>query len=133
MLLSICVLALGSQIRHALADTFHLRTAYVGHNFLQGFEWETLNDPTNGHVNYVDQATAFQTNLSYGELIESQSATKMTDTVLASDDKFVMRADSVNLVDPSSRGRNSIRIKSYEAFGNSVIVLDLAHMPSGCS
>lgn len=42
-----------------------------------------------------------------------------------------MRADYTNKVLPAARGRDSIRIQSYAAYSDSVIVLDLSHMPEG--
>ena len=51
----------------------------------------------------------------------------------ATDNKFFMRADSQNIVDPSARGRDSVRISSWNAYGDSVIVLDVQHMPEGCA
>ena len=54
--------------RCARADTFYLRDNYVGSGFLNAFNWETMNDPSNGYVNYIDQATALQRNLTYGKL-----------------------------------------------------------------
>ena len=56
----------------------------------------------------------------------------LTGTFSADDSTFVMRADDWSIVDPSARGRDSVRISSQTAYGDSVIVLDLAHMPSGC-
>jgi hypothetical protein len=44
-----------------------------------------------------------------------------------------MRADDTKVVPTNSRGRDSIRISSYKSYDDSVIVLDLAHMPEGCS
>ena len=44
-----------------------------------------------------------------------------------------MRADSWSIVDPSARGRDSIRISTQNAYGESILVLDLAHMPAGCA
>jgi len=44
-----------------------------------------------------------------------------------------MRADNTNVVSPGDRGRDSIRITSQKAYDDSLIVLDLAHMPEGCS
>lgn len=44
-----------------------------------------------------------------------------------------MRADDVSIVSPNARGRNSNRISSQNAYNDTVIVLDLAHMPEGCS
>ena len=44
-----------------------------------------------------------------------------------------MRADFQNNVDPTSRGRNSVRIQSRKAYDESLIILDLQHMPEGCA
>jgi hypothetical protein len=44
-----------------------------------------------------------------------------------------MRADDTSFVDPSARGRDSIRISSQTAYNDSITVLDLQHMPAGCS
>ena len=43
-----------------------------------------------------------------------------------------MRADDWSMIDPNARGRDSVRISSQTAYGDSAIVLDLAHMPAGC-
>jgi hypothetical protein len=52
---------------------------------------------------------------------------------LADGNSFIMRADDWSRVDPNARGRDSVRISSQTAYGDSVIVLDLAHMPEGCA
>lgn len=44
-----------------------------------------------------------------------------------------MRADDLKVVDPSARGRDSIRVTSTKAYNDSVIVLDVTHMPAGCA
>ena len=46
---------------------FVLKDAYVGEDFFQSWIWETMDDPTHGRVNYVDQSYARSKNLSYGE------------------------------------------------------------------
>lgn len=61
------LLSLGYTLIPAARAHFTLKDAYVGHNFLDGWNWETLADPTHGRVNYVNQDTALQSNLSYGE------------------------------------------------------------------
>jgi hypothetical protein len=43
-----------------------------------------------------------------------------------------MLPDSTNVVSPESRGRDSIRISSKRAFDESVVIIDLEHMPHGC-
>lgn len=54
-------------IPKASATTFSLQENYVGEAFLGGFSWATGGDPAGGHVNYVDQGTALQRNLTYGK------------------------------------------------------------------
>ena len=44
-----------------------------------------------------------------------------------------MRADSQNVVQPSDRGRKSVRIRSNKAYDEAIVVLDLQHMPEGCA
>ena len=44
-----------------------------------------------------------------------------------------MRADSQNVVQPTDRGRKSVRIRSNKAYDEAIVVLDLQHMPEGCA
>jgi hypothetical protein len=57
----------------------------------------------------------------------------LTGTFSAEDNTFVMRADDWSIVDPSARGRDSVRISSHSAYDEAIFVLDLAHMPAGCA
>ncbi|KAJ3844135.1 glycoside hydrolase family 16 protein [Lentinula raphanica] len=100
-----------------LSQTYYTQNAHFkGKNFLDAFNWETFDDPTHGRVNFIDQQTALNTNLSY-----------------ADDDVFIMRADYHQIVPSYARGRDSVRITSHDAWGDSLLVLDLAHMPEGCA
>ncbi|KAG5645194.1 hypothetical protein DXG03_006712 [Asterophora parasitica] len=92
-----------------------IKDTFMGSNFFDNWRWETIDDPTHGRVNYVDKWAAQAANLSY-----------------ASDNKFVMRVDAYQVVTKGARGRDSVRIISNAAYGDSVTVLDLAHMPHGC-
>lgn len=49
------------------SQTFQLKDQFIGKDFLTGFKWETMDDPTHGRVNYVDQPTALQKNLTVGK------------------------------------------------------------------
>ncbi|KZT66400.1 glycoside hydrolase family 16 protein [Daedalea quercina L-15889] len=100
----------------ARAQLYTLADAYVGASFLSTWSWQTIADPTHGAVNYVDLATAVAHNLTY-----------------ATPDKFVMRADSTRVVANGTRGRDSVRILSDRAYADSLLVLDLQHMPQGCA
>ncbi|KAL4247593.1 Glycosyl Hydrolase Family 16 [Abortiporus biennis] len=96
--------------------SFVLDTKWVGHDFLNG-DWQFFDgdDPTHGQVNYVDESAASSTNLTF-----------------ATNSKFIMQADPLNTVAQGARGRNSVRISSVKAWDESLVVLDLQHMPAGC-
>lgn len=81
--------------------TFALEDTYKGYSFFEDFEWFTADDPTHGRVDYVSIDEAVSSNLSY-----------------ATDDKFIMRSDFTNIVDPSARGRKSVRIGSRKEYND---------------
>ena len=63
--------ALSSLISCARADSnFYLEDEWIGDGFFQGWNWETINDPTHGRVNFVSQAEARDKNLTYGAVID---------------------------------------------------------------
>jgi len=95
---------------------YSLKDTYVGADFQNNWEWEAIPDPTHGRVNYVTLAQAQALNL-----------TEITD-----DNSFIMRADLYSTVSPNATGRNSIRIESRAAYGESLSILDMRHMPWGC-
>lgn len=64
----------------------------------------------------MDMATAQSQNLSF-----------------ASDDTFIMRADSTTVLSASGPGRNSVRIKSNKTYTTHVVIFDIRHMPQGCA
>ena len=45
---------------------------------------------------------------------------------------FIMRVDDTNVVPANARGRDSNRISSYKEYTDSVLVLDVQHVPWGC-
>jgi hypothetical protein len=63
---------------------------------------------------------------SLSEYVEHASES-VTDSV------FFMRADDENIVNSTALGRNSIRITSQESWNDALYVLDVLHMPEGCS
>ncbi|WWC58314.1 uncharacterized protein I303_100854 [Kwoniella dejecticola CBS 10117] len=102
-------------INTALAATYTLSKTWKGNDFFEGFTWWEWDDPTQGRVNYVNQETAIARNLSY-----------------VNGENFVMRGDSTNVVDPSSRGRDSVRIHSKDTYTDGILIMDVKHMPTGC-
>ncbi|KAG6812592.1 hypothetical protein H0H92_001943 [Tricholoma furcatifolium] len=101
----------------SFSSAYCLKDTYIGHDFFNGgWQWETFDDPTHGRVNFVDLATAQSKNLSF-----------------ATYNKFVMRVDSTSQVLSSARGRDSVRITSKNSYEDAVFVLDVAHIPTGCT
>ncbi|KAH7910586.1 concanavalin A-like lectin/glucanase domain-containing protein [Hygrophoropsis aurantiaca] len=103
-------------VQTTMPKPYALNASFEGRDFLTAFNWETIDDPTHGRVNYVNKDMALQNNLTF-----------------ASGNKFVMRADDRNVVLSQARGRDSIRITSYAAYEDSLLILDVSHMPEGCS
>jgi len=99
----------------SFASPYILSDNVVGFDFYQYFDWEAIPDPTEGRVNYVDQATSIKQNLTF-----------------ASDDTFILRTDFHNVLKPDGPGRNSVRIRSKKTFTTHVAIFDVRHMPQGC-
>ncbi|KAF8814678.1 endo-1,3(4)-beta-glucanase [Phlegmacium glaucopus] len=98
-----------------LATPYTQRDSYTGAQFLNGFSFQAIADPTHGRVNYVDAQTAASRNLTF-----------------SSADHFVLRADSSTFLSASGPGRNSFRILSNNQYTTSVMVFNIRHMPQGC-
>ncbi|KAG8929808.1 hypothetical protein FRC03_011401 [Tulasnella sp. 419] len=100
----------------SMRGPYVLKDSYVGRDFLECFDFEAIQDPTHGRVNYVDKDTALDQNLTY--------TTK---------DTFILRADYKSKLDPNGPGRNSVRIISQKQYKTSVTVVDLRHAPMTCA
>ena len=92
-------------VAQSLALNYSICREWSGHDFYDQFFWFNYDDPTHGLVDYVDQHTSRETNLSY---------------VDPSTGRFVMKVD---MGDPvplhgnwSNMGRRSSRIHSKEWF-----------------
>ncbi|KAJ7188334.1 glycoside hydrolase family 16 protein [Mycena filopes] len=115
MLAPILLLSLSVPTTSMASQAYSINDTFVGKDFFT-WDWYTSDDPTHGRVDYVNQPTARAMNLS-----------------VASATSFVMRADSLSLVHPADRGRKSVRISSPSTYADSVLVLDLWHLPTGLS
>ncbi|KAG8906923.1 hypothetical protein FRB99_005697 [Tulasnella sp. 403] len=85
----------------ACNSIYNLKKLTVGADFFDDFEFQTMDDPTHGRVNYVNASTAIQKRLAYTSNGGRQ---------------FTMRADSTNSVQPGQRGRDSVRIASKDVY-----------------
>lgn len=93
---------------------YTLRTALDASNFLDAFNFETIDDPTHGTVDYVSYAAALKSGIA-----------KYVDG------KIFLGVDNTTTVSATARGRKSLRLVSKEVLnGNNLLILDLDHMPS---
>lgn len=89
----------------ALGATYSLTDTVVGSDFNSFFAYEAIADPTNGRVDYVDQATA-----------EANGITSFTD------DSFILKADDTTVLAASDPGRMSARLQSNNQYSTHVAV-----------
>lgn len=126
------------------AKNFYLKDQWRGEDFFKGWNWFTDDDPTHGRVNYVGKDEARSKNLTYGTFFSLLPKSPAPSSVhhlsrftlfdsLVGGGSFIMRADDRAVVDPSARGRDSVRISSQNTYDEAIIVLDLKHMPAGCA
>ena len=80
------------------------------------FDFFNQPDPTHGFVNYVDAATASSTGL----------------TNITADDVIHIKVDNTTVLQPG-QNRNSVRIQSKNRYNGGLFILDVIHMPGGCS
>lgn len=64
---ALAALSLASLLILPASAHFSLTDEYVGRDFLQSWNWESMDDPTHGRVNYLSQTDALNGNLTYGE------------------------------------------------------------------
>jgi hypothetical protein len=55
-----------SPTQRAGANIFYLKDQWSGNDFYHGWNWETIDDPTRGRVNYVSLEEAQSKNLTSG-------------------------------------------------------------------
>ncbi|KAL1736010.1 glycoside hydrolase family 16 protein [Schizophyllum commune] len=103
-----------------LADYYPLRE-YSGGNFFNGWEfYDDVDNTTWGNVRYVDQTTAIEQGLAY--------VTDKGNAVIRVDDETYIPGgwDFTN--------RQSVRITTTDTYPlTGLIIIDLVHMPYGCS
>ncbi|KAL0951157.1 hypothetical protein HGRIS_007889 [Hohenbuehelia grisea] len=99
----------GSSTLWLLEDTFE------GKTFFDSFDFFNETDPTNGSVQYVDRAHAFNKSLAY-----------VTDN-----NKIIMKGDNTSWL-PNGQFRESVRIQGRNKYHTGLFILDLDKAPWGC-
>jgi len=93
------------------AGTYQQSKMWSGSSFFDGWEFETIDDPTHGTVDYQPQSSG---------LAFYSSAT----------DSVIIKVDTAESA--TSRGRKSVRIKSHDSFNEGLFILDTNRIPWGC-
>ncbi|KAF5329984.1 hypothetical protein D9611_010460 [Ephemerocybe angulata] len=104
-LVSLTIAVSATETTSARSISYALVEEYIGKDFLEGFNFDAIDDPTHGRVNYVNSTIALQEQL-----------------VQAKGDSFVLRADSKTTLSPEGPGRNSVRLMSKNQYENAVMV-----------
>jgi beta-glucanase (GH16 family) len=94
---------------------YQLVDNYKPDGFFDQFNFFTAGDLTNGHVQYVDRATA-----------ERQSVVTTTNGAAR------LSVDTTNKFPLGGRGRPSVRLISNNAYSHGLFIADVKHMPRGC-
>jgi len=110
-----CFVAILGLLSHVGATSWMLSDTIQGNDYYDKFNFFSGNDLqlTQGLVNYVDLQTAKNMNLTYVD-----------------GNNFVMRVDTTKV---QTQGRPSVRIESKKSYGDSVIILQVSHVPTGCA
>lgn len=103
---SVLQLALGAYV---------LQDDFSGASFFDNFDFFIGPDPTNGFVDYVNEATA-------------QSARLIS---AAAGQPAVFGVDSTTVLMANGTGRESVRITSKNTYTHALIISDIQHMPGG--
>ncbi|KAF2862249.1 glycoside hydrolase family 16 protein [Piedraia hortae CBS 480.64] len=99
---------------------YTLVSDHSGTDFFSGFKFESITDPTQGYVRYVNTSVAQHEKLA-GYIFNSTNS--------ASTAYLGVDHSSTNL---TSSGRKSTRITSYNKYSNgALVVADIRHMPLG--
>jgi hypothetical protein len=97
------------------AAPYRLVDDYSPATFFDNFNFFTGGDPTSGHVQYVDRATA----LRNGYTTTVNGAARMS-------------VDTTNKFPLGGRGRPAVRLISNNSYTHGMFIADVKHMPTGC-
>lgn len=104
------------------ASPYQLAYDYSGANFINNFQFYHDKDPTNGHVEYVDLATANSTGLAgFLKVLDTNATANATGPVFLGVD--------YKTKSPTA-GRKSVRAYSVQKFNQSLVIADILHMPA---
>ena len=97
------------------AAPYRLVDEYTPATFFDNFNFYTGGDPTNGHVQYVDRATA----LRNGYATTTNGVARMS-------------VDTTNKFPLGGPGRPAVRLISNNSYTHGMFIADIKHMPTGC-
>ncbi|KAK5172231.1 uncharacterized protein LTR77_003869 [Saxophila tyrrhenica] len=98
------------------AAPYELVDDYEGTTFFDKFSFYSGYDPTNGHVQYVNQTVAERNGLAS----------------TSPEGRTIISVDTTNRYPNGGPGRPAVRLVSNNAYTHGLFILDLVHMPYGC-
>ncbi|KAK5083817.1 hypothetical protein LTR05_006323 [Lithohypha guttulata] len=105
---------------------YSLSYDYSGQNFFNNFQFFSDADPTKGHVDYVDMATANSLGLAgFLKSLDTNATANSTGPIYLGVDYTTNIANSTDW-----RGRKSVRVSSVQKFNQALIIADVLHMPA---
>lgn len=96
------------------AKAYKLVDEFKGESFFEGFNFEAIPDPTNGHVVYKSQQDAVALNLTY----------------IGNDGLAYIHVEHKEV---TVGGRASIRLSTKKSYTKGLFILDFHHTPQGCA
>eukprot|EP00873_Tetraselmis_striata_P003400 jgi/Tetstr1/423664/TSEL_014299.t2 len=99
------------------SGNYTLAKEYAGPGFLDGWDFFSADDPTEGTVNYVTREEAAERNLTYYD---------------AAAGLWYLKSAAGEAAQPGGRGRDSVRLHSRDTFMYGVFVAEVVHIPAGC-
>jgi hypothetical protein len=115
-MIALLLICFSKVLQRAAGDSCYLlESSYsASTNFFDAFIFETMDDPTHGYVDYVNESTASSMGL-----------------INYINDQVYIGVDYVNVVSDTARGRKSVRISSKAVLSEgTLLVLNLEHMPT---
>jgi len=115
--MKVTVLLFGLLVIFGLTHSAYvLDSTWAGNTFFNGWNFFTAGDPTHGTVDYVTQSVAQQ---------KGYIGMKGSSVYIG--------CDMDTVVSTKVRGRQSVRINTQKTFNSGLFIIDLEHMPAGCS
>lgn len=104
--------------------TYSQTDSYVGSQFLNGFDFQSISDPSHGRVSVLlpNSVDLVLTSPSLSRNYVDKATAQSLGLVSSTNNSFVLRADHTTTLSANGPGRNSFRIQSNNQYTTHVAV-----------